>query len=127
MTGQTRTIQQPATTGPILAALGLAVAILVAAIAVAWGSANLGRTTQAAAAAPAAIYAPAVRDLGTRDQGAAARALALDTVRDTDSHASTDTLGRDHAGPGTSPSKAAPANGSNAGAPSSHHEGLRAQ
>ena len=126
MTGSTRTIQQPAGTGVTLAALGMTAVFLIAALAIVWGSANLGRTTQAAAA-PAAIYAPAVRDLGTRDQGSAAKALALDTVRDTDSHASTNTLARDHAGPGTSPSKAAPANGSNAGVPSSRNEGLRAQ
>ncbi len=70
MTGTTRTIQQPASTGSILAVLGMAVAIVGAAVAIALGSANAGKATQPVAA-PAPLYAPTVRDLGTRDQGSA--------------------------------------------------------
>jgi hypothetical protein len=68
MTGSTRTIQQPAKLGSILAAVGMAAAVLSAAAAFAWGSANLGKATQPVAA-PAPIYAPAVRDHGARDDG----------------------------------------------------------
>jgi hypothetical protein len=68
MTGTTRTIQQPASTGSILAVLGVTVAIVGAAVAIALGSANAGKSTQPVAA-PAPLYAPTVRDLGSRDQG----------------------------------------------------------
>ena len=71
MSGATRSVQQPLARGSILAAAGVAVAIVAAAAAMAWGSANLGRATQVAAPAPAPIYAPAARDLGSRDQGPA--------------------------------------------------------
>jgi hypothetical protein len=81
MTGSTRTIQQPASAGSILAALGMAAAVLGAAAAIAWGSANLGKTTQTVAA-PAPVYAPAIRDLGARDQGSAAKGLAPNAVND---------------------------------------------
>jgi hypothetical protein len=86
MTGSTRTIQQPAKFGSILAAVGMAAAVLGAAAAFAWGSANLGKATQPAAA-PAPIYAPAVRDLGSRDEGSAAKGLAPNAVND---HGSSD-------------------------------------
>lgn len=68
MTGTTRTIQQPASTGSTLAVLGMTVAIVGAAVAIALGSANAGKSTQPVAA-PAPLYAPTVRDLGIRDQG----------------------------------------------------------
>ncbi len=83
MTGTTRTIQQPASTGSILAALGMAAVILAAAVAFAWGAANLGKANHAPAAAPAALYAPAVRDLGIRDQSTAiVNGLAVDKAHD---------------------------------------------
>jgi hypothetical protein len=65
MIGTTRTTQQPATTGAILAALGMAAVILTAAIAIAWGSANLGNPS-APAAAPAVVRGPI--DHGSRDE-----------------------------------------------------------
>jgi hypothetical protein len=68
MTGTTRTIQQPANTGSILAVLGMTVVIAGAAVAIALASASAGKSTQPVAA-PAPLYAPTVRDLGIRDQG----------------------------------------------------------
>ena len=82
MTGTTRTIQQPASTGSILAVLGMTVAIVGAAVAIALGSGNAGKSTQPVAA-PAPLYAPTVRDLGIRDQGnATANGLASGTFAD---------------------------------------------
>ena len=75
MTGTTRTIQQPASTGSILAVLGMTVVIAGAAVAIALGSANAGKSTQPVAA-PAPLYAPTVRDLGIRDQGTISGAAA---------------------------------------------------
>ena len=68
MTGTTRTIQQPASTGSILAVLGMTVVIAGAAVAIALASTSAAKSTQPVAA-PAPLYAPAVRDLGIRDQG----------------------------------------------------------
>jgi hypothetical protein len=66
MTGTTRTIQQPANTGSILAVLGMTVVIAGAAVAMALASTSAAKSTQPVAA-PAPLYAPAVRDLGIRD------------------------------------------------------------
>lgn len=71
MSGTTRSVQQPLDTHNVLAVLGMATAALAAAVAIAWGSANLVRTAPAALPAPAAISDPALRDLGARDLGAA--------------------------------------------------------
>ena len=68
MSGATRTIQQPARSGSISATIGLAALVVATAAAFAVGVATAGRgTTQVAAPAP--LYAPAVRDLGARDLG----------------------------------------------------------
>jgi hypothetical protein len=68
MSGTTRKIQQP-TSGPsLLVAIGMATAVVAAVVAISWSSANLGKATQAA---PAPLSAPAARDLGSRDEGAA--------------------------------------------------------
>jgi hypothetical protein len=85
MSGTTRTIQQPVAAG-FLPAVGMAAAVLAAAVAIAWGSANLGKATTVAQPAPA-LYAPIVRDLGTRDAGSAANGLAPNAVND---HGSSD-------------------------------------
>ncbi|HYX12571.1 MAG TPA: hypothetical protein VE817_11320 [Candidatus Acidoferrum sp.] len=69
MSGTTRKIQQPASTGSLLAAIGMATAVVAAVVAISWGSANIGKATQAA---PAPFTAPAAHDLGSRDEGAAA-------------------------------------------------------
>jgi hypothetical protein len=70
MSGTTRKIQQP-TSGPsLLVAIGMATAVVAAVVAISWSSANLGKATQAAPA-PAPLSAPAARDLGSRDEGAA--------------------------------------------------------
>jgi hypothetical protein len=71
MSGTTRKIQQPASTGSLLVAIGLATAVVAAVVAISWSSASLGKATQAAPA-PAPLTAPAARDLGSRDEGAAA-------------------------------------------------------
>jgi hypothetical protein len=81
MTGTTRTIQQPASTGSILAVLGVTVAIVGAAVAIALGSANAGKSTQPVAA-PAPLYAPTVRDLGIRDEGTTVTGAAAGTFAD---------------------------------------------
>jgi hypothetical protein len=52
MSGTTRTIQQPASAGSFLAALGGAVAIVAAALAIAWGSANVAKPTMVALPPP---------------------------------------------------------------------------
>jgi hypothetical protein len=74
MSGTTGTIRQPVATGSFLPALGMAAAVLAAAVAITWGSANLGQATVAKPASP--LYAPVVRDLGARDPGSAAAGLA---------------------------------------------------
>ena len=70
MTGSTSIIEQPGRTGSILPALGVAAAVVGVAISVAWGATTF-RPATSSVAAPAAIYAPAVRDLGARDQAPA--------------------------------------------------------
>jgi hypothetical protein len=52
MSGMTRTIQQPAGTGSLVATLGGAVAIVAATLAIAWGSANLAKPTTVALPPP---------------------------------------------------------------------------
>ena len=82
MSGTTRTIQQPAGTGSILAVIVTATVVLAAAAAIAWGSTNLDRTTGVVPDA-APIVAPAIRDLGARDVGTnSGNGLAVDTVHD---------------------------------------------
>ena len=68
MSGATSTIQQPAGTGSIAAAVGLTALVAATAVAFAVAVGTAGRIA-APAAAPAPIYAPAVRDLGSRDLG----------------------------------------------------------
>lgn len=129
MTGTTRTIQQPASTGSILAALGMAAVILAAAVGFAWGAANLGKANQAPAAAPAALYAPAVRDLGIRDQGSSALlGLAPGPVVD---HGSSEGFGATGAtgyhGFGNQADRPNSTSGSNGDAPAGRNLALRAQ
>ena len=82
MSGTTRKIQQPASTGSLLIAIGLATAVVAAVVAISWGSANVGKATQAAPD-PAPLTAPAARDLGSRDEGAApVSAGAADMIHD---------------------------------------------
>jgi hypothetical protein len=82
MSGTTRKIQQPARTGSLLVAIGMATVVVTAVVAISWGSANLGKATQAGPA-PAPLTAPAARDLGSRDEGAAAiSAGAADMIHD---------------------------------------------
>ncbi len=131
MSGTTRSIQQPAATGSILAAVAMAATVVAAAAAIAWGAANLGQAKPNAGVAPVGVYAPAVRDLGSRDLTVShSNSLILDRARDAGSRDTTvdadGALGRDHAGPGTSPSKAVPT-GSNSGAPAFRSARLRAQ
>jgi len=90
MIGTTSTVQQPVRAGAVVAALASAVAIVAAATAIAWGSANVGRATQPVAA-PAAIYAPAARDLGARDQSTVVKGLSLGPAVDHGSSAQSST------------------------------------
>lgn len=80
MSGTTRKIQQPTSSGSVLVAIGMATAVVAAVVAISWSSANLGKATQAAPA-PAPLTAPAARDLGSRDEGTAA-ARAADMIHD---------------------------------------------
>ena len=97
MSGATSTIQQPAGTGSIAAAVGLTALVAATAVAFAVAVGTAGRIA-APAAAPAPIYAPAVRDLGSRDLG---------TIQTPFTH---DLGSRDAAGTGIS-SDAQPASG----------------
>ena len=82
MSGTTRTIQQPAGTGPILAVIVTATVVLAAAVAIAWGSMNLDRAAGIVTGS-APILAPAIRDLGARDVGTnSSNGLAVDKVHD---------------------------------------------
>lgn len=128
MTGTTRTIQQPASTGSILAALAMATAVISAAAAFAWGAANLGKATQAPSA-PAALYAPAVRDLGIRDQGnAIVYGLAIDKVHDHGSSEGSGLTGVGYHGFGNPADRPTiSTNGSNGDAPAGRNRALRAQ
>ena len=81
MSGTTRTIQQPVATGSVLSALGMAAAVLAAAVAISWGAANLGAATTVAKPA-SGLFAPIVRDLGARDPAGAANGLAPNIVND---------------------------------------------
>lgn len=118
MSASTRTIQQPAFGGSILNTVALAAVVLTAALAIAWGSANLAGTTSVAAPVPA----PVVLDKGSRGEfnvtapvdgihGApgAYRPVVGPTVPGAD-RLKDDTLG-----------------GSKQGAPAPRHAGLRAQ
>ena len=107
MSGTTRTVQQPLDTHNVLAVLGMAAAALAATVAIAWGSANLGKTAPAALPAPAAISDPALRDLGARDLGAAAKPVQLPAsdprLRDLgarDTGAASVSIGANHGAPG---------------------------
>jgi hypothetical protein len=80
MSGTTRKIQQPAGGPSLLVAIGMATAVVAAVVAISWSSANLGKATQAAPA-PAPLSAPAARDRGWRDEGAAPVGAA-DTIHD---------------------------------------------
>jgi hypothetical protein len=142
MSGATRTIQQPAGTGSILVAVGMAALVVAAAAAIAFAVANAGRTT--AAPAPAPIFAPAVRDLGARDTTSPARGLANNPVHDLGSREGSgvrtrvlgDQLKDDQLVGGTSPALGyhgfgnradtgnASSSGSNPGAPATRHAGL---
>jgi hypothetical protein len=64
MSASTRTIQQPALGGSILNAVAMAAVVLTAALAIAWGSANLAGTTSVAAPVPA----PVILDKGSRGE-----------------------------------------------------------
>ena len=64
MSASTRTIQQPAFGGSILNAVAMAAVVLTAALAIAWGSANLAGTTSVAAPVPA----PVILDKGSRGE-----------------------------------------------------------
>lgn len=79
MSGTTRTVQQPLDSHNVIAVLGMATAALAAAVAIAWGSANLVKTAPAALPAPAAISDPVLRDLGARDLGAAS--VSIGTIQ----------------------------------------------
>ena len=119
MSGTTRSVQQPLESRNLLAAIGMATAVLAATVAIVWSSANLGRTAPAALPAPAPIVLPVDRDLGARDLGAASVSV-----------------GATHGAPGayrpaigSLPGFLAdkPPTSSGADAPAIRHPGLRAQ
>ncbi len=121
MSGTTRTAQQPLVTNQLPAALAVALIVLVAAVAMAWGSSNLARTAPAPLAAPAAISDPMLRDLGARDLGAASVSIgathgAPGAYRPVATSGGSSTLVKDDI-----------IGGSSQGAPATRHAGLRAQ
>ena len=143
MSGTTRTVQQPLDTRNFLVVLAMAAIVLAATITIAWGTANLTKTGPGAAPAPAALTAPTVRDLGSRDLGStAASGLANNPVhdlgsRDLDAAAG---LGSGFGAPGAYRGDVSPTSGgsstlvkddiisgSSQGAPAARNAGLRAQ
>jgi hypothetical protein len=120
MSGTTRSAQQPLDTPSFAIVLAGAVIVLAATLAIAWGTANLGKMTQGAAPAPAPLTAPAIRDLGSRDLGSSTTGLAPNPVHDLGS--------RDLGSAPAKPFQGAPgAYRGDANATSAGHAGLRAQ
>jgi len=125
MSGTTRTIQQPAGTGSILAVIVSATVVLAAAVAIAWGSTNLDRATVVVPRS-APIFAPAVRDLGARDVVTnSGKGLAVDKVHDRGWSQAAAVRGFGPAGNQLKDDGGA-TKGSSSGAPAARHAGPRA-
>jgi hypothetical protein len=80
MSATTRTIQQPAGTGSLVATLAGAVAIVATTLAIAWGAGNLGQTTSVPLPPP---VLDRIIDHGGRDLGVpAGTTVVIDKIID---------------------------------------------